>query len=133
MSVRFRSYRSEVQARIDSGLQRNMLAAILLWHAGIIDLVLRGSPRSGRVYKVRGTNVDYTASAPGEPFANLTGETAASYDTQVLPTVSQVGSPLPRSLWLEKGTEKMAPRPVIEPAFHAKRSQIAAALGAEIE
>ena len=77
--------------------------------------------RTGRTYRVPGTQVTYTASAPGEPPAVQTGQLRNSVRDNVYKreksVVGEVGTELMKGLWLEKGTRKMAPRPWLEPSF----------------
>lgn len=77
--------------------------------------------RTGRTYRVPGTQVTYTASAPGEPPAVQTGQlrnsVTAVVETEGKSVKGIVGTELMKGLWLEKGTRKMAPRPWLEPSF----------------
>ena len=70
--------------------------------------------RTGRTYRVPGTQVTYTASAPGEPPAVQTGQLRNSIATNVYTegrsVKGEVGTELMKGLHLEKGTSKMAPR-----------------------
>jgi hypothetical protein len=117
----------------EQGAEQNILAAAIEWHDGIVRIKLTG-PRSGRFYRVPGTNVNYQASAPGESPASRLGVLRQNYRFMVerrgTRTDGVVGSPTPYSVHLEKGTSRMAPRPHIKPAFNAKRSEILAHLGA---
>lgn len=77
--------------------------------------------RTGRTYRVPGTQVTYTASAPGEAPAVQTGQLRNSIRDNVYSegksVKGEVGTELLKGLWLEKGTSKMAPRPWLEPSF----------------
>jgi hypothetical protein len=77
--------------------------------------------RTGRIYKVPGTQVTYTASAPGEPPAVQTGQlrnsVTAIVEKEGKSVKGFVGTELMKGLWLEKGTSKMAPRPWLKPSF----------------
>lgn len=100
--------------------RRTYLAANELRNASLD--VLRGQ-RNGRRYRVPGTKVYYTASAPGEPPAVRTGmfrlswrpNTRINGDTFVSSVESniQVGTKRKYLLGelLEEGTKRMAPRP----------------------
>ena len=72
-------------------------------------------PRTGRVYKVPGTNRTYIASAPGEPPAVQVGDLRKSVKSGVekdgRDVIGFVGSDLPKAPMLEYGTRKMAARP----------------------
>lgn len=85
------------------------------------QLVLRGQ-RSGRRYRVPGTNRYYTASAPGEPPAVRTGvfrmswQPSAhvifgSYISRIESTARTDNGRYLLGELLENGTSKMAPRP----------------------
>ena len=77
--------------------------------------------RSGRVYRVPGTQVTYVASAPGEPPAVQTGQLRNSVKgrvyTEGASVKGEVGTELMKGLYLEKGTINMAPRPWLERSF----------------
>lgn len=77
--------------------------------------------RTGRTYRVPGTQVTYTASAPGEAPAVQTGQLRNSVRDRVYSegksVKGEVGTELMKGLWLEKGTSKMAPRPWLERSF----------------
>ena len=81
---------------------------------------LSGS-RSGRIYKVPGTGVEYTASAPGEPPAVQLGDLRKSVkggiEKEGKDVIGFVGSELPKASMLEMGTSKMLPRPWLRPSF----------------
>ncbi|MDD7973442.1 hypothetical protein [Roseinatronobacter alkalisoli] len=133
MADNFRSNKDEVFHRLKAGYERNVLAAILLWHGAIGRRMQRGPTRTGRVYKVPGTSVEYVASAEGESPAVRTGLLVQSYDTDLGPTVGRVGTPEKYGLHLERGTENIAPRPVIREAFNDARDAIEQELRREIE
>lgn len=77
--------------------------------------------RTGREYRVPGTSVSYTASAPGEPPAVQTGQLRQSVTSVVTQdgreVNGQVGTPLDRGLWMEYGTFFIEPRPWLRPSF----------------
>lgn len=83
--------------------------------------------RTGRVYRVPGTNRTYTASAPGEPPAVMTGQLRNSIQFRVKGgrTVSgEVGSELRKAVELEFGTKKIEPRPFLRPTFQEELPKI---------
>jgi len=88
---------------------------------------LSGS-RSGRIYKVPGTGVDYTASAPGEPPAVQLGDLRKSVkggiEKEGKTVIGFVGSELPKASMLEMGTSKMLPRPWLRPSFEKSSDKI---------
>ena len=88
---------------------------------------LSGS-RSGRIYKVPGTGVEYTASAPGEPPAVQLGDLRKSVkggiEKEGKDVIGFVGSELPKASMLEMGTSKMLPRPWLRPSFEKSSDKI---------
>ena len=88
---------------------------------------LSGS-RSGRIYKVPGTGVEYTASAPGEPPAVQLGDLRKSVkggvEKEGKTVIGFVGSELPKASMLEMGTSKMLPRPWLRPSFEKSSDKI---------
>lgn len=84
--------------------------------------------RTGRIYKVPGTQVTYTASAPGEPPAAQTGQlrnsVTAVVENEDKSVKGIVGTELMKGLHLEKGTSKMAPRPWLEPSFNKSLERV---------
>ena len=88
---------------------------------------LSGS-RTGRKYKVPGTQRIYTASAPGEPPAQATGRLRQSIKTSVKgegkKVVGRVGTDLDYGKKLEFGDSKVAPRPWLKPSFEKAKDKI---------
>ena len=84
--------------------------------------------RTGRTYKVPGTQVTYTASAPGEPPAVQTGQlrnsVTAIVENEGKSVKGFVGTELMKGLHLEKGTSKMAPRPWLERSFDSSLDRV---------
>jgi Bacteriophage protein of unknown function (DUF646). len=124
--VEFVSRLPQVKSAIRHQLVRNLEAAIRVWHGSLVRQM--AGQRTGRVYRVPGTRARYTASAPGESPAVRTGVLRASYRTEVSRTALEayLGSDLDYSLWLERGTPNMEPRPALQPALRAQRERIAA-------
>ena len=151
----------EVERQIKTGLQANLKAAAMIWHAGVLK-ELTGE-RSGRTYRVPGTGslgkkritvktkhprykvkqyvrlakvrsggVMYNASKPGEAPARRTGTLAQTYRFRVKNFYAEVGSPQKYAVALEKGTSKMAPRPHLAPAYARNRARILKALGKNV-
>lgn len=118
--------------KMEDTSRENLLAATVAWHEGIVSGQLTGQ-RSGRSYRIPGTKKRYTASKPGEAPASRTGVLRSSYRLQVVKRggepIGEVGSPEEYALYLEKGTENMAPRPHVEPAYQDKEAEIKNALG----
>lgn len=96
-----------------------------------VSLVLN-SRKSGRFYRRRG--VVHQASAPGEPFASNTGRAVGSIETRydfenLRGTIFATDPKFP---YLEFGTQKMEPRPVLRPALANKGSELAANIAQEL-
>ena len=117
---------------INGGLKDNLAAAVAIIHGQLMVKMLQGT-RSGKTYLVPGTKREYTASAPGEPPAPRTGNTARTYDVDVDGFVGRVGSPSEEALRLERGTSRMAPRPHLKPAFDESLDKVKQALGNPIK
>jgi hypothetical protein len=119
---------------IRAGSERNILAALMLWHKSLME-VLSG-PRSGKVYKVPMTGKKYTASAPGEAPAQASGTLRVTYKymletSSIIPT-GIIGSPQSYAPKLQYGTSKMAPRPHLDVAYNRKKKDILNALGKRV-
>jgi hypothetical protein len=85
--------------------------------------------RSGRTYKIPGTNRTYVASAPGEAPASRLGDLRRSVDKSPVERIDgeyagSVGSPLDKSVMLELGTRRMGARPSLQPAIEDAREEI---------
>jgi hypothetical protein len=120
---------AQIKARFSRNSRKAVEAAATVWRNGIVE-ALTGD-RTGRVYKRPGTKATYRASRPGEPPASVTGRLRTSYRVRVLSdTEAEVGSALPQSLALEKGTSRVLPRPHIIVGFNSKRNEIERALNA---
>ena len=76
--------------------------------------ILSGA-KSGRQYYVNGAR--HTASAPGQPPANITGELVRSIKVTKERNKSTINISKNYAIFLEFGTSKMRPRPFIIPAF----------------
>lgn len=143
----------EVVEQIERGVQANLKAAAIIAHGAVIK-ELTGT-RSGYEYPVPGTgrvvNAEkqlpngrtfhfrrlegatmYTASAPGEAPASVTGDLRTSYRFQVGKGEAVIGSPLEKAVWLERGTENMAPRPHLSTAFRKAGDRIRDALSRNV-
>ena len=85
--------------------------------------------RSGRTYKVPGTNRTYTASAPGEPPAQRLGQLRQSVHSTIekrfgLFMFGKIGTKLAYGRHLEFGTSKIRPRPWLRPSLERAESEI---------
>jgi hypothetical protein len=79
-------------------------------------------PGRGRVYTHKGYR--HQASAPGDPPALETGELSQSVGLTSHGDRGSVGTPLPKGLWLERGTRYIAPRPFVARSFRANRQHL---------
>lgn len=106
-----------------------------------VQVTIRKGRFAGNTYNAvrykRVGAVIYKASSPGEAPAVRLGDLRQSYRFRVVgPNYmerGEVGNPLLYSIYLEKGTSRMAPRPHVIPAFNAKRSEILAALSRRLD
>lgn len=104
-------------AEVEEVMLQRLETSIRIWQAELLRTL--SGQRTGAEYLVPGTKVMYQASAPGEAPAVRTGRLRASYRTEVsrAALTAFIGSDEDYSIWLERGTQKMEPRPAIEPAF----------------
>ena len=128
MSVRYNNFLNEVRQNLKEIYERNLQEASL-YMVGELRKTNSGQ-KSGRVYKVPGTQAEYTASAPGESPARRTGDLAKSFGWEKKnDTTYIVGNDRKYALHLEKGTSKMAPRPYFVSTFNANTDKIKELLG----
>ena len=84
--------------------------------------------RTGRTYFVPGTKKTYTASAPGEPPAQVTAELRQSVKTAIEfnsgRLIGAVGTDKKKGPMLEFGTRKMAPRPWLRKSFEESNGKL---------
>lgn len=94
---------------------------------GKIQETLAGQ-RSGRPYRVPGTKVTYTASAPGEAPAVRLGDLRRSINYKIEQeadeVIGRIGSELDYGLYLERGTLNIAPRPWLAPTFDRETDNV---------
>lgn len=128
----YKSYLPKVTAQLEGGIQRNVTDASNFVRNELIKRQLRYGPRSGSTYTKPNTKTQYTASAPGEPPANRTGRLSGSWQIGYSPGVGRVGTNVKYIIFLEKGTAKMAKRPLMGYVFSAKAVKIRQILGREI-
>ena len=102
------------------------------------EQVLKG-PKTGRIYRIkRGKRYkNHQASAAGESPANLSGELRKSIGFEIKGSEQlEFGSGrggVKYARYLEEGTKKMAPRPLLGNAFAAEQSQIQQIFSNEIQ
>lgn len=128
-SIKVAADLKNLDRRAIQGLRRGWDAAGRVWLKSIRNEVLRGT-KSGKVYKIRRgkSKRNHRASAPGETPANRSGAYRKSMGFQIhgwkaLEVGSREGS-AGYSMFLEKGTSRMKPRPGIKNAITAESATI---------
>jgi len=125
-TVTVESHVSEVMDRIRQAALERM--HIVVDEVRNTTLETLSGNRSGRTYKVPGSNRTYTASAPGEPPAQRLGELRQSISKSVEVKGSQitgkVGTDKPYGVCLEAGTHKMAARPWLRKSFEKSEDKV---------
>lgn len=93
---------------------------------------IRSRPKSGREYRRGG--ISWTASAPGEPPANVTGALADSITAQAEPNGASIVATNEIAHTMEFGTAggKIAPRPFMVAAADAKRTEVETQIAAAV-
>ena len=119
MSKIFVSNLPAVTILIEGASQKALIAAADVGRNQAIKNLSGG--RSGNVYKVPGTNVTYTASAPGEYPAVATGNLRENVDRKVLKDEVQVGTAVEYGLILEKKAPNKGGRPWLKPSLDQAR------------
>lgn len=126
IDVTFISNLDEVMKQIDDTAKARMKEAVNTVRNQVTE-TLSGS-RSGRTYKVPGTQKTYTASAPGEAPAVQTGELRQSISSEVegqgRDIIGRVGTDKIQGKMTEFGTRNMAPRPWLRKSFEKKELDI---------
>jgi len=126
IEVVFVSNLESVMGKIDETARLRMFQAVNAVRNHAVE-TLSGS-RSGKTYRVQGTKVTYTASAPGEAPASATGELRQSIATKVAgegkDIVGMVGTDKIQGLMTEFGTKNMASRPWLRKSFEMKETEV---------
>ena len=121
----------EANRRIGNEAKNRVAEAVECVHLKVPETLL--GPRTGRWYKVPGTETLYQASAPGEAPAQATGELRRTIATEVKKEGSSwagyCGTRLEYGLKLEVGDGKVAPRPWLRPSFEKAEGEIKSILG----
>ena len=119
----------EIIKEIDKAKYEKLLAASEFARNRLVEKL--GGNRSGREYRVPGTSVTYTASAPGEAPASRTGQLRGSIEYEITTNKAMIGTPLEYGLHLEKGTLNMSPRTWLKPTLSENQKDIQDILGSE--
>jgi len=113
--------------RISKSVRREVMAAVVkateLVRNEAVRLVL-ATPKTGRMYG--GRRRPHQASAPGEPWASSTGHALSTIRTVYNESEmsGMVGITADYGGFLELGTQKMEPRPVLRPALENTWPQV---------
>jgi hypothetical protein len=127
--------KSKVTVKFNSKAVGHTLASVAVQRMYVATNVVRSrtleklsGPRAGREYRVPGTNVTYTASAPGEPPAVRLGELRQSVNVSVKTegpaVIGEVGTPLDHGLYMEHGTVRILPRRWLGPSFEESLKKV---------
>lgn len=126
-------YTDKVNKAISDNAGKRMAEAVNAVRNQTLE-TLAGS-RSGRTYYVPGTKKRYTASAPGQPPAQATGELRQSIQTSVggegRAVIGTVGTDKIQGKMTEFGTKNMAPRPWLRISFEKAEGKIKSIFGKE--
>lgn len=130
-TVRFERRFKELRAELDKQLRIRAEIALQIARNEILETL--SGDRTGRVYRVPGTKRTYVASAPGEPPAVMLGHLRQEILTEIQETdkeiIAAIGSPLPYSLRLELGDDRVKPRPWLRPSLQRAAPKIKEKLG----
>lgn len=121
----------QLLAKLRAAANRGVLRGAHLVHERGTEL-LTSPPKSGRLYRRRG--VTHQASAPGEAPASDTGRLVNSGDVYADPAAltARVNWSTNYAEALEKGTERMAPRPFGRRALAERVESIEGAVEEEL-
>jgi HK97 gp10 family phage protein len=124
--IRLESHIAEFMKKAPEMAEKRMKEAVQEVRNNVLEKL--SGERHGRTYTVPGTSRTYTASSPGEPPAQRTGELRQSISTEVDRTggniIGLVGTDKKYGLMLEKGTRDMAPRPWLQPSFEESEDEV---------
>lgn len=123
--IKFTRNLDQVVKKIDDMAAQRMTEACL--HVQNKTKEKLSGSRTGRTYRVPGTNRTYTASAPGEPPAVMHGQLRNSIQFRVKSDKEisgEVGSELKKAVELEFGTKRIKPRPFLRPTFQEELPEI---------
>ena len=131
--VRLVFHTKEVMQAIEDAAGQKMLEVVNVVRNQALE-TLSGN-RTGLTYKVPGTQRTYTASAPGEPPAQASGELRQSVSTELVTEGKKltglVGSNSKHAKPLEFGTVNMAARPWLRISWEKSLAKIKSILSRE--
>lgn len=117
--IKLTLYSKEIIKNLEQEGVKRMLEAVNVVRNQTLE-VLSGT-RTGRTYKIPGTDRYYTASSPGEPPATATAELRQHINTAVegegKTVVGMVGTDVKHGKMLEFGTKHILPRPWLRVSF----------------
>lgn len=127
----YKSYMAQALKRIEAEVKSEVIIQSEALQTEAEALIRE--PKSGRVY-MHPQPAPHTSSAPGEPWANWTGATAASFytDQRNNGMTGVFGSTSLNALRLEVGTEKMDARPLFRPVLTNRQQSILKGLAAAL-
>lgn len=145
MSVEFVNNFSVVKGRLLKGMEKNVQNAAI-YYEGEVKKTIASGPKTGKIYKVPGTNRTYQASAPGEAPAVMLSNYINSITHNVAKRpdalVGTIGTNQKQGKRLEfgfVGTDSrgrrynQAPRPHFKKTYQEKRKQIQDKLNERID
>jgi len=122
VSKQFVSFLPAVTAALKVASEKALYAAANEGRTQVLKN-LTGS-RSGIRYKVPGTNVMYTASAPGEYPASATGRLRSSVGVKVKGTEGYIGTDIEYGLCLEKKPASKGGREWLRPSLQQAKPKM---------
>jgi len=124
-------HNDKVIKAIESSASKRMLGAVNAVRNQALETL--SGHRTGKTYRVPGTKKTYTASAPGEPPAQATGELrqsiAYNIETEGKTVIGKVGTDKIQGKMTEYGTRHMKPRPWLRVSFEKTSGKIKSIFG----
>lgn len=128
LHIQFRSNRPQLERAMLQDAERALKEANRLLRDHAFNKLT--GPRSGRWYRIPGTNRLYQASAPGEPPAERLGDLRRSLRTvegvEGEALVGYMGTDKDYGRDLETGTMRVLPRPWMIPTYQECRDRVIA-------
>lgn len=124
--VELKFHTKEAVKAIEDTASKRILEAVNVVRNTVLETL--SGKRSGITYHVPGTRRTYTASAPGQPPAQATGQLRQLIKTSVKSEgkkiIGAVGTDAKHGKPLEYGTKNMAPRPWLRVSFEKALPQV---------